>query len=160
MLVRSVWPKRRLRLSLFLFILFLDSSLWQVFPSFCSPAHLSVLLPKSFSYQFLLVYFSLQVCAVHQCLFFSSSRSLLNTSCILLIQASILFLRSWIILSLLWILFQNCLLPLRLSNLVDFYLAPFVTHVSDVSCCLTWSICGLLSTGCRVAAPPLLSAPS
>ena len=41
--------------------------------------------------------FHFRHCIVHLCLFFSSSRSLLNISLIFLILAPILFLRSWII---------------------------------------------------------------
>ena len=76
--------QRSLNLSLFLCILF---------SIFCSAAvistilsgHLSILLPQLFCYCFLRVYCS--------SLFFSSSGSLVNISCIF----SILFLRSWII---------------------------------------------------------------
>ena len=58
----------------------------QWFPPFCLPSHLSVLLPQLFCCWFF-------QCIVHLCLFFSSSRSLVNISCIF----SILFPRSWII---------------------------------------------------------------
>ena len=46
--------------------------MWQWFPAFCPPDHLSMLL-QLFCYWFLLEYYS--------CLFFSSSRSLVNISC-------------------------------------------------------------------------------
>ena len=63
---------------------------------------------------------------VHLSLFFSSSRSLLNISCIFSILASILF-QDFVsfLLSLLWTLFEvGCLFALHLFGLVGFYLAP------------------------------------
>ena len=92
-----------------------------VISTFYLPAHVSVLLPQLFCYWFLLVYFSFQLLWIwtinvnvnNQWLFFSFSRSLLNISCIFSIHASILFLRSWIIFTiLLWVLFQS-LFPLK-----------------------------------------------
>ena len=51
----------------------------------------------SYSIPSSLVFISVTVLFITDCLFFSSSRSLLNTSCIFSICASILFPRSWII---------------------------------------------------------------
>ena len=89
MLVHLMLPQRSLRLSSFLFILFLYSALWQWFPSVSQVTYLFFCLSysdvDSFSY------------IIHLCLFFSSSRSLVNFSCIFSIFASILFPRSWII---------------------------------------------------------------
>ena len=58
---------------------FLYSVLWQWFPPFCLPGHLSVLLPQLLCYWFLLMYYST--------LFFSSCRSLVNISCIFSISS-------------------------------------------------------------------------
>ena len=71
------------------------------------------------------------------CLLFSSSRSLLNVSCIF----SIIFLRfGSSLLSLLWIVFQvDCLFPLHLFGLVGFYLAP-----SSAVCFCVFSLLNLL----------------
>ena len=55
MLVCLMLFQRSLRLSSFFF---LYSILWQLFPPFCPPGHLSVLLPQLFCYWFLLVYYS------------------------------------------------------------------------------------------------------
>ena len=76
---------------------FLYSVPWQWFPPFCLPGQLFVLMPWLFCYCFLLVYFSFQLLycsSLFVCLFFSSSRSLLNISYVFSILASILFLRS------------------------------------------------------------------
>jgi len=62
MLVCLMLYQRSLSLHLFSFF-FLYSVLWQWFPPFCPPGHLSVLLPELFCYGFLLVYYlSLFVC--------------------------------------------------------------------------------------------------
>ena len=84
--------QRSLRLSSILFILF--SLFW-------STAVISAIL-SSLTYMFFCLsysaiasfycIFNFSYCVVHHCLFFSSSRSLLNVSCIL----SIVFLRFWI----------------------------------------------------------------
>ena len=86
MLVHLILSQSSLRLTSFLFILFLCSVLRQCFPPFCPPSHLPILL--------LLIPSS--VLFISFCLFFSSSRSLVNMSCIFSIFASILFPRSWI----------------------------------------------------------------
>ena len=81
MLVHLMLSQRFLRLLSFLFILFfyiLFCQQW--FPPFYPPGHLSILLPQLFCYWFIFV-----------CLFFSSSRSLANISCIFFV----VFPRSW-----------------------------------------------------------------
>ena len=83
---RSLWLSSFFFFSFF----FIYSVLWQWFPLFCSPGHLSFLC---LSYSAIDSFQDV----VHLCLFFSSSRSLVNISCIFLIFASILFSRSWII---------------------------------------------------------------
>ena len=80
----------------------------QCFPPFCLTGHSSVLLPQLFCYWFLLMCCS--------SLFFSSSRSLVNISCIF----SILFLRSWVVFTIvIWISFSG-----RLS--ISIHLVLFV----------------------------------
>ena len=60
----------------------------------------SLLLTQLLCYWFLLVYFSFQLLyCFHLCLFFTSSSSLLNIFCILMIYTSILFPRFWIMLT-------------------------------------------------------------
>ena len=49
-LVHLVLSQRSLRLSSILFILFLYSAPWQIFPPFCLPAHFFILLPQLFCY--------------------------------------------------------------------------------------------------------------
>ena len=89
---------------------------------------------------------------ITDCLFFSSSRSLLNISCIFLICASTLFLRSWIIFTIITLnSFSGRLSISSLFRLVGFYLAPSsATYFSVASFCLTYCVYGLFSTGCRV----------
>ena len=87
-------------------------------------------------------------------LLFSSSRSLLNVSCIF----SILFPRFWIIFI---IITLNSFLgrlpsPLHLVVLIGFNLAPLcTTDFSAISFCLTYCVRCLLSVGCRIIAPLL-----
>ena len=73
---------------------FLYSVQQQWFPPFCLPAHLFILLHHLFCYWFLLVFFHFSYCLS---LFFKSSCSLLNISCIFSVCDTILFLRSQII---------------------------------------------------------------
>ena len=84
------------------------------------------------------------------CLFFRSSSSLLNISCVFSIHASILFpdLISTV-LSLLWIIFQvYCLFQFELAVLLAFYLVlSYRKYSSAVSFCLTFCDCGFCSTG-------------
>ena len=79
--------QRSLRLSSSLFILFSIFCPAAVIPTILASGHLSLLLPQLSSYEFIPVYYS------SACLFFSSYRSLVNTSCIFLIFASILFFK-------------------------------------------------------------------
>ena len=45
----------------------------------------------------------------------------------------------------------RCLSLLHLVVLIGFYLAPSsATHFSVLSFCLTYHVCGLFSTGCRI----------
>ena len=83
--VFNVVPEVSWVLFIFFSFFFLCSVLQQWFPPFCPPGNFSILMPQLFCCWFLLVYCS--------CLFFSSSRSLINISR----AFSILFLRSWII---------------------------------------------------------------
>ena len=92
-LMHLVLSQRSLRLSSFLFILFslfhesdFHHSVFQ-FTYIYSSASVILLLQCIFHFSY---------CIVHLCLFFSSSRSLFHISCIS-ICASLLFLRSWII---------------------------------------------------------------
>lgn len=81
-------------------------------------------------------------------LFFSSSRSLFNISCIFSVHVSILFCRSGSsLLSIFWIIFLgDCLFTLHLFGLVDFYLLPSsATYFSIISFCLTGCISSFLS---------------
>ena len=104
MLVCLILFQRPARLSPFLFILSVYSLLWQWCPSFCPPGHLSILQPQLFCYWFLCI-FHFRYCAVFfifVCLFILYS--LVKISCIFSIFASIasiLFLRSWIIFTIL-----------------------------------------------------------
>lgn len=78
MLVCLMLSQISLRLSSFLFILFSLSVLQQWFPALFLPAHILLLLPKLFCYLFLLVYFFIVITVLLICLFFKSSRSLLE----------------------------------------------------------------------------------
>ena len=81
------------------------------------------------------------------CLFFNSSRSLLNIYCIFLIHASSLFICASILFSRFWICFTiivlnffqvDCLFPLHLFGLVGFY------HVASSAVCFyVFSFCSI-----------------
>ena len=71
------------------------STLWQLFPPFYLLAHVFVLLSQLLCYWFHLVNFSFQLLCCLSLIVVSSFRFLLNISCIILIHASILFMRSW-----------------------------------------------------------------
>ena len=81
-------------------------------------------------------------------LFLKGSNSLLNISCILLVSASILFPRSWIVFAVTTLNSFSGRLPLSLHLLVvlQFY---FIPYFSAVSFCLTFCVCLLHSSGCR-----------
>ena len=92
-----------------------SSSLFILFSLFCSMAvisiilssiSLTVLLLQLFWYWFFPGYFSLPV--LYSSLFFSPFRSLLNIYCIVLISASILFLRYWIIFIVITLKYFSC----------------------------------------------------
>jgi len=92
-----------------------SSSLFILFSLFCSMAvistilssiSLTVLLLQLFWYWFFPVYFSLLV--LYSSLFFSSFRSLLNIYGIVLISASDLFLRYWIIFIVITLKYFSC----------------------------------------------------
>ena len=90
---------------------FLYSVLWQWFPPFCPPDHLSIPLPQLFCYWFLLVYYL----SLFVCFFFISCRSLVNISCLFSIFASILFPRSWIIFTIIILNSFSGRLPVSIS---------------------------------------------
>ena len=154
MLVCLMLSQRSLRLSSIIFILFsLCCSVVVISTIFSSRSHIcssvSVILLLIPSREF---YISFIVLFIIVCLLFSSSRSLLNVSCMF----SILFPRFWIIFTtLLWILFQvDCLFPLHLFGLVGFYLARSSTaYFSVFSFCLIYCVWGLLFSGCRFIVP-------
>ena len=110
-----VWlflSQNSLRLSLILFTLFFYS-IQHLFPPFCFPTHLFILLPQLVCYWFFFWCIpSFQLLCFHLCLFFSSSRSLLNISCIFLIHASILFPIFWIIFTILTLKCFSCRVPI------------------------------------------------
>ena len=98
--------QRSLRLSSFLFILF---------SIYCSMAEISTILySRSFIHSSASVTLLLIPSSVY--LFFNSYRSLVNFSCISSIFASIVFLRSWIIFTIVILnyLLEGCLFPLHL----------------------------------------------
>ena len=109
------------------------------------------------------MYFYLIVLFIADCLFFHSSMSLLNSSCIFSIHASSLFVCACILfstfwsslLSLIWILFQlNCLFSLHLFGLVDFYhVSSSAVCFSVFSFCLTYCVLSLFSTGLNIVVP-------
>ena len=104
------------------------------------PSSSFILLPHIFCHWFLLVYFSSQLLYCSS-LFFKSSRSLLDISCIFLICASIPLLRSWLIFT---IITRNSLwgrLPVSTSPNRSSGVSQF---------CLTFCDCGFHSSGCRV----------
>ena len=138
----------------FLFIHFsLFCSVAVIFINHCFSAHFFVLQPQLFCYWFLLLYFSFQLlCCLSVCLFFNSSISLSNISCIC-VCASVLLPKFWIIFTIISEFFFKvyCLASLCLVVLVDFYLVPSsATCFFVVLFCLTFCICGFLSTSCRI----------
>ena len=141
--------QRSLRRSSFLFILFcflgVIFTILSSKPIICSSSVALLLIPCN-------VIFHFSHCIVLFCLFFSSSRSFLNISCIFSTYASHFSPKSWIIFtSLLWILFPfDCLSPLHLVVLLGFYLVPSSgMHSFPISFCLTFCDCSFYSTGCN-----------
>ena len=115
--------QRSLRLSSFLFILF---------SIYCSVAEISTILSsRSFIHSSALVILLLIPSSVY--LFFNSYRSLVNFSCIFSIFASIVFLRSWIIFTIIILnyLLEGCLFPLHLV----FFLRLSCPFIWDVTFC-------------------------
>ena len=117
MLVCLVLSQRSLRSFSIFFILF---------SLLCSSAVISTILSSSslihsFASVILLLipssvfFISVIVLFFSVCLFFSSSRSLLNTSCIFSIYVSILFLRFWIIFTIITLNYFLCKLPISTS---------------------------------------------
>ena len=93
---------------------------------------------------------------ITECLYFSSSMSLLNISCIFSIHASSLFLKSWIIFTIITLNFFSGSLPITISFSwsLSFYLSPSsVTYYSVISFCLTYCVYGLLSSDCSILVP-------
>ena len=120
MFIHSILSQRSLRLSLFLFILvsiFCSMTAISTILSFrtliCSSASVILLLiPSKY--------------IVHLCLFFSSSSCLVNISCIFSIFTSILFLRSWIMFTIIILKYFSGRLPVSTSFgcFEGFYLVP------------------------------------
>ena len=129
MLVNLMLSQRCLRLSSFLFILF-SSVLQQWFPPLCLPDQISILLPHLFCYWSFLVYFSFQPLFIYVCVLFSSSWSLLNSSYISSILASIIFLNpgSSSLSVFLTLFLKACLSPLHLVVFLEFYLVLHLGH--------------------------------
>ena len=137
MLGHLTLSQRSLRLSSFLLILFLFSSLLSLFTPFYILPHVSYLLSLLFCL-FPLECFWSHYCIIHYwlTLFFISSRSLLNIFCIfsilvsrLFIYNSILFLRFWIIFT---IIIRNSFsgrFPISSS---------FIWFGGHLSCSFTW----------------------
>ena len=103
------------------------------------------------------LFISAIVLLIDDCLFFISSRFLLNMACIFLFHASSLFICAPLyfqdfgssLLSLLWILFQvDCPFSLHLFGLVGFYHAPSSACFSVFSFCLIYYVWG--SPFCRL----------
>ena len=85
-------------------------------------------------------------------LLFSSSRSLLNVSCIF----SILFPRFWIVFTIIFLNSFSGRLPifLHLFGLLGFYFVPSsAVYFSVFSFCLSYCVWGLLFAGCRFVVP-------
>ena len=95
-------------------------TLWQIFPPFCLPGHLSVFIPQLLYFFPPSVFISVLVLFISVYLFFSSSRSLVNIFYIFLISAPILLPRSWNIFTI--IITQNFIL----DSLSPLHLVVFV----------------------------------
>ena len=98
MLICLMLSQRSLKLSSFLFILLLKFCFMAVISTILSSSSLTY---SSASFIMLLIcssvlFIAVSVLFILVCLFFSSSRSLLNSSCIFWVCASVLYLRSWI----------------------------------------------------------------
>ena len=128
MLVHLMLFQMSLRLSSFLFIFlcfFYSATVISISLSSSSLIHFSasfilILIPSSV--------FFISIIAFFICLFCKTSGFLLNISCIFFICDPILFLRSWIIFTfILWVIFlADCLYPLLLIFLMEFYLVVFL----------------------------------
>ena len=141
-----ILSQRSLRLSSFLFILF---------SLFCSAAVVSTTLYfSSFIHSsasvFLLVilssaFINFSYCLISVCLFFNSYRSLLTITCVILICASILFLRSCIIFTIITLNTFSGRLPVSTSCCSGI-----------LSCTFIWDVflCHLIQIFCIVVSIP------
>uniref|UniRef100_A0A8C6CBZ5 Uncharacterized protein n=1 Tax=Monodon monoceros TaxID=40151 RepID=A0A8C6CBZ5_MONMO len=133
MLLKLILSQRSLRLSSFLFILFslfcfaaVNSTILSSRSLICSSVSVILLLiPSSVFFILVIVLFILV------CLFFNSSRSWLNISCIFSIFASILFQRSWIIFTIIILNSFSGRLPIS---------ASFSCFSGVLSCSFIWCI--------------------
>ena len=154
MLVSLMLSQRSLRPSSFLFILFSLFFPMAVISTLSSTSLiflLSVIL-LLICYSVLLFFISYIELFIFICLFFKSSSSLLNISHNSRISASILFLRSWIILTIITLNSFSGRLPITFSFscVCGFLSCSFVADFTLVSFCLNFYACGLLSTSCWV----------
>lgn len=141
---------------LFSFILFLYSVLWQWFPPFYLLAYLFILLPKLLlGNRFLLAYFHFHLLHCFLSVCFKSFSSLLNISCLFFICASILFLRFWVIFTIITVhSFFKLTISSSFSSSCEFYfVTSFAVYFSVVSFCLTICVHGLLSANCGIVVP-------
>ena len=115
----------------------LSSFLFTLFSVFCSVAVISIILSSRsvfhYSASVILLWILSGVLFISICLFFSSSRSLVNTFCIFSIFAPFFFQDAGSFsLSLLGILFlEGCLSPLHLIV----FLEPYLAFIWDITFC-------------------------
>ena len=133
------------------------------------PVHLNILLPQLLCYWFPLVYFffiSLIALFIVDSLFFISPMSLLNTSCIFSIHASILFIYASILLPRFWFIFT--IIPLNSFSNRHPISSSFVWCCGFLPCSFIWCmfccfvlllfhfiycVWGLSPDGCKAAVP-------
>ena len=129
------------------------SAQWKWFPLVCLPAHWFILLYHLVYYWFFLVYiFHFSYCILHLCLVVLYIFSLLK----LLNYHSIHLFFSWVLWSSLWSLLRifsqvDCLSPLHLVILLEFYLVPlsgkgFSVILFCLSCYIYFYVCNRLVT--------------
>ena len=163
MLACLTLSQRSLRLSSFLLILFSFSSLFHLFPPFYLPPQLSYLLPLILLLVPSRVFLSSVIALlIIYWVFFISSRSLLNLSCIFSILVSRLFICDSILISRFWIIFTIIILNYCSSRLP--ISSSFVWFGGHLSCfftcwiflclfilfrllCLGWPFCMLVVCG-------------
>ena len=114
---------------------FLYSALQQLFPPFCPPAHLSILLPQLFCYWFLLEYFNFSNCVIHYLFVYSLFFFYVLGDCINCVVPcifSILFSSLWNIFTVIVLYSLPSRLPISSSFIFFLWVSTVFFHLFSI----------------------------